>query len=172
MEILSKSEIRKIILGKRLRLSPEDIALKSAKIVEMIRNDKNYKASKVVGIYMPTQNEINLLDLLKDDKVFCVPKIINKGLVFSKVDEDTKFKEAKFNILEPVKIDEVIEIDFLLVPAVAIFNCHRLGFGGGYYDKYLSKYRPKYVVGVIYDFQHVEFFYEDHDQKIDYYFKG
>ena len=61
---------------------------------------------------MPTQNEINLLDLLKDDKVFCVPKIINKGLVFSKVDEDTKFKEAKFNILEPVKIDEVIEIDF------------------------------------------------------------
>ena len=46
MEILSKSEIRKIILGKRLRLSPEDIALKSAKIVEMIRNDKTIKLLK------------------------------------------------------------------------------------------------------------------------------
>jgi len=172
MEILSKAKIRKIILGKRLRLSSKNIALKSANIISKIRLDKNYQKAHVVGIYMPTKNEIDLTDLLKDDKVFCVPKIINKGLLFSKISDDTKFKSAKFNILEPVNIEEVTEIDYLLVPAIAIFNNHRLGFGGGYYDKFLVRYRPKHVVGVIYDFQEVEFEVDSHDQKLDYYFKG
>lgn len=55
MEILSKAKIRKIILGKRLRLSSKNIALKSANIISKIRLDKNYQKAHVVGIYMPTK---------------------------------------------------------------------------------------------------------------------
>lgn len=172
MEILSKSVIRKSLIEKRLRLSKEDIASQSDIIVNQIRKDKNYQDSKIVGIYLPIKNEVDLQKLLEDNKTFCAPKIINNEIVFSKIDSQTKYTQGKYNILEPINLKSIREIDYLIVPAVAIFNNYRLGFGGGYYDKFLSKLRPKHVVGVIYSFQEVKFEVDEFDQPLDYYFKG
>jgi 5-formyltetrahydrofolate cyclo-ligase len=172
METLNKKYVRQLILKKRLMLTLSDIALGSDKIVNQIREDINYQKSNIVGIYLPIKNEVDIRKLLNDDKTFCVPKIVNNEIFFTKIDDKTEYQVGKYNILEPINLEVIDEIDYLIVPAIAIYNNYRLGFGGGYYDRYLHKYRPKYVVGVIYQFQEIEFDVRSHDEKLDYFFKG
>lgn len=172
MATLNKKEVRQLILNKRLTLSKEAISLKSNYIVNQIRHDKNYQTSNIIGIYLPIKGEVDVRELLEDNKIFCAPKIVNNQIIFVKVDRKMKYQLGKYNILEPIDTEEVTDIDYLIVPSVAIFNNYRLGFGGGYYDRYLSKKRPKHTVGVIYDFQEIQFKIENHDEVLDYYFKG
>lgn len=172
MVILNKRELRGQIIEKRSILSKDIIANSSKKIIDQIRKDHNYQSAKVVGIYLPVNNEIDLRELLTDDKTFASPKIINNELYFSVITKDSPYIYGKFNILEPKDLIYIEQIDYLLTPAVAIYNNFRLGFGGGYYDKYLSKLRPKFVVGVIYEFQEQQFETDNYDQQLDYYFKG
>ncbi|MGI6782499.1 MAG: 5-formyltetrahydrofolate cyclo-ligase [Acholeplasmataceae bacterium] len=172
MGILSKKEVRNLVLNKRLSLSQEIISLQSDSIIKLIRQDKNYQTSQKIGIYLPIKGEVDVRRLLTDDKIFCVPKVVGSEMIFTKIDLNTKYHTGKYNILEPINTELIIEIDYLIVPSVAIYNNYRLGFGGGYYDKYLSQSRPKHVVGVIYDFQEVPFELDAHDQPLDYYFKG
>lgn len=172
MAILSKSQVRLKIRSKRRNLNHEVIERSSLEVLEQIRDDLNYQAAKVIGIYLAIDNEINLISILNDKKRFAVPKIINNEIVFVEIDKASQLSKNKFNILEPIDTVIIEELDYLLVPSVAIYNNNRLGFGGGYYDRYLKHKRPKHVVGVIYSFQEVEFEVNDYDQQLDYYFKA
>lgn len=169
-----KKDIRKLLISKRKKISTEEVKRVSKLIIEQIVLDPNYQRAKTVGIYMPINNEIDLTALTKDkSRIFVVPKIINNNnLIFVKIDEKSEFKLNRYNILEPISDENIIEIDYLLVPAVAIYNNYRLGYGGGHYDRYLSHVRPKKIVGVIYQFQEEEFKIDRHDQVLDYYFKA
>ena len=170
----SKKDIRKRLISKRKQISVEEVKLTSERIIKQIVLDPNYQRAKTIGIYMPINNEIDLTMLTKDkSKVFVVPKIINdNNLIFVQIDDSSEFSLNHYNILEPISDDNIIEIDYLLVPAVAIYNNYRLGYGGGHYDRYLSFVRPKKIVGVIYQFQEEEFQIDRHDQILDYYFKA
>ncbi|CUS91999.1 5-formyltetrahydrofolate cyclo-ligase, partial [Candidatus Kryptonium thompsonii] len=70
----------------------------------------------------------------------------------------SELKKSTFGILEPEKIREVglSEIDLVLVPAIAVDRFgNRIGFGAGYYDKFLSQVNcPK--IALVYDFQIVD----------------
>lgn len=172
MKISNKKKVRKEILQLRNGLDKRLVSYYSNQIIDKITNDINYQNSKIIGIYMPINNEIDLLDLLKDkSKQFVVPKIEGTEIVFIKIDEKTNYISNQYKILEPTNGNRVNHIDYLITPAVAINKNFRLGYGGGYYDRYLANHRPNYVVGVIYHFQEVDFEIDIHDQKLDYFFK-
>lgn len=172
---MMKNEIRKLMFERRNQASLDDLKQSSFDIINQIQNDLNYQQSKVVAIFYPMEKEVNLLGLVKDSKTFCFPKVTKEGLHFFKYDPNHTFVKSNFGVMEPeggVIMDDLI--DYMCTPALAISNeLYRIGYGKGYYDQFLSKHRPKHVVGVIFKFQELEELpYDSFDQKLDYYIKG
>lgn len=170
-----KSEIRKEMIETRNNYSQDELKRKNHMIIEQITNDIDYQKSNVVALFYPMKNEVDLLELIKDNKIFCFPKVTQDGLVFIEFNSNTKFQQSKFGVLEPVNGNiKNKEINYIITPALAISkDFYRIGYGKGYYDQFLENNKPNHVVGVIYDFQEIESFKVDsYDQKIDKYFKG
>jgi 5-formyltetrahydrofolate cyclo-ligase len=171
---MTKKDIRLEVIKKRNLLNSEAVKHRSQNCVKIIKSYPGYQEANVVGLFNPIQNELNLLELCVDqNKTFCFPKVETTGLVFYEVNQFTQFKRSPFGVLEPQDAPECKTIDFMIVPALAISkDFYRIGYGKGYYDRYLKNRRSKHVIGVIYDFQEIESFEVDpHDQKLDDYIK-
>ena len=128
-------------------------------------------------IYMPLGNETDtsciLQNALSECKKVVVPvsDTVNTDIIPCTITSDTGFSKGAYSINEPehcVKADES-EIDLVLVPGIAFDKSGgRIGFGKGYYDRFLSKTKAV-KVGFCYEFQIVENAYsEKHDVSVDY----
>lgn len=137
--MIEKDELRKT--AKEIRNSLE-IKKISEGIVKNILASKVYQNAKNIMIFYPIKHEVNLLSLLNYNKNFYLPKVDGENLLvcpYNVGDELTvsafKTKEPK---TEPVSADI---LDIIFVPALMVDkNFNRLGYGGGFYDKFLSKY--------------------------------
>ncbi|MFH1693798.1 MAG: 5-formyltetrahydrofolate cyclo-ligase [Bacillota bacterium] len=170
-----KDDIRRQMIENRNNMSSKSLKAQNDQIMSMIQSDSYFQKATYVGIYYPLKNEVNLLGLTQGNQKYAFPKVESDGIHFYLLDKKTSFKKSKFGIMEPqagMNVDQ--QIDYLLVPALAIAKNHyRIGFGRGYYDRFLAVIRPTHVMGVIYDFQEIESFKTDkHDQQLDGYFKG
>lgn len=148
-----KQSIRSQVLRKRDSLLEEEIKTASQQIVEQIQKLKEYKKAKVVALYQPIKNEVNLLSL--KGKSFAFPKVFGEDIKFF---NDKEFKQGAFNVMEPIGENFVDknDIDIIFVPLVAIDKANnRIGYGKGYYDRYLQDYKGL-KIGVGYSFQVVE----------------
>ena len=100
-------------------------------------------------------------------------KLITSDVISSEsLSSKTKFLPInKFSILEPKNKDKVIFPKIILIPLLGYSKSgFRLGYGGGYYDKYLSKNGIGDVkkIGIAFSFQEVEEIpVEDHDERLD-----
>ncbi len=171
-----KADIRKEMIELRKSLDAKTKEAFDKSLVDQIKNDESYQSAKVVAIYIPMRFEFNLMELTNDDKIFLIPRIENDDIVFVKYEKNMVLKKSLFGTSEPNKdIDLYCDtIDYMILPALAISrDYYRIGYGKGYYDKYVFNHRPKKIVGAIYPFQEVDKFeYDKHDQKLDGYFKG
>ncbi len=164
------------MISRRKSLSATDIFKKSLKIVSKIKELAFYKSSKVLALYFPFKNEVDLLELLNDDeKIFCFPKVRNdsKVLDFFVVKDVKDLKKGAFGILEPLenaKKVAIADIELFLVPGVGFSKTgERIGYGGGFYDSTLKqKSQSAIALGVAFDCQIVEpGFSEDFDIFMD-----
>lgn len=131
----NKTDYRIYAKNLRTRLNVEE---QSLILVEKIRMLKKYIEAKNVMLFYPLKYEINLLELLNDDKNFYLPKVFNKDLLVCPYTDE--LIKSKFNIMEPCSnsVDPKI-LDLIIVPALmADKNGYRLGYGGGFYDRFLS----------------------------------
>lgn len=104
----------------------------------------------LVGAYLPIKEEICLRQLLKwlteFGKPYALPKIISyekREMVFVPCTVSDTLQQNRFGISEPI-LDAETEPDLLIVPALAVdLHGTRLGYGHGYYDRYISKLRAK-----------------------------
>ncbi len=172
---MTKQEIRSYIFQKRKGLSEDDILKMSHNIVKQVRLDEAFKKASYVAIFYPMKGEVNLLELLDGKKNICFPKVEKDGIHFYLYNPDVPFIESSFGVKEPdggELCDDLI--DYMLVPLLATSsNLYRVGYGKGYYDQFLSKHRPKDVVGVLFDFQLLDDIPHDtFDQPLDRYLKG
>lgn len=112
----------------------------SEKLVARIRNSDVYIAAKNVMIYYPLKNEVNLLLLLEDDKNFFLPRVNGKDLEVCSLEKKEFLKKSKLKIYEPQGDSVKSEVlDLIIVPALAADrHGNRLGYGGGYYDRFLA----------------------------------
>ena len=138
---------------------------------------KNKVNGKVIGGYYPYNYEINALNLFKDlekkNYKITLPKINNKAQMnFFYWSTKDPLKVNKFGIPEPISnIKEYPNI--LLVPLVAFDkDLNRIGYGGGFYDRYINKIKKRKKItsiGLAYSFQKVKKIRTNrYDMKLDY----
>lgn len=140
--MLTKNELREKARQIRNSLEIDKI---SEKIVNDIKAAEIYQLAQHIMIFYPLNDEINLLPLLKDNKNFYLPKVQGDDLVVCPYKEGDKLSISKFNTKEPLTkpINPDI-LDIIFVPALMVDKAfYRLGYGKGYYDKFLSKNSPK-----------------------------
>lgn len=156
----SKDFIRQEFIRKRKALTNQEVERLSKKIVEHIRALPSYSAAKTIAIYYPMNQEVDLLDLLKDDKIFCFPKVISyPASMMDFFEPGDTYEISSFGIHEPTgRYVSNQDIDLFLVPGVAFSNeGGRIGYGKGFYDKYLKDVSAK-KIGIMYGFQRVDAF--------------
>lgn len=128
------------IYAKDIRKSL-DIKTLSEKAVSAVRTNKIYKSAQNVMLYYPLTEEIDLRELLKDDKTFYLPKVDGQKLLVCPYDCSDKLEKSCLNINEPCS-DPVKSsiLDLIIVPALAVDKQnYRLGYGGGFYDRFLAQ---------------------------------
>lgn len=134
---MNKLELRIKFKEKRKLLNIKE---KSQIISDKIRMSEIYQTAKNVMLFYPTKFEVDLLDLLTDNKNFYFPKVSGKEILVCP--HNGAFVKSNLNILEPAS--EPINpnlLDLVVVPALAVDKTHyRLGYGGGYYDRFLAKF--------------------------------
>ena len=147
---MTKNEAR--ILALKLRKN-ENTMLESEKTIKAIVESNILDAYDNIGIYYPIKNEINILKLLDiyPNKKFYLP-ITSDEINFVRYEKDDILKDGLFNTKEPIgKIVDINTIDCFIIPCVAITTDNkRIGYGKGYYDRYLQGYRGL-KIGICYD---------------------
>ena len=172
---MNKHEIRKKILKIRKRKNYNNSNFSFKYILKILKKKKIQ--GKVVGGYYPYNYEVDVMKILnnfeKKKYLISLPKIKkNYKMNFF----NWSFKEPlminKYGIPEPTS-NKIIYPSIFLVPLVAYDEkLYRIGYGGGYYDRYLKKIRKRkkfITIGLAYSFQKVKKIpIKEHDMKLDF----
>ena len=172
---MNKSEIRKKILKIRKQKSLKNLKIDFKNILKILK--KNKTSNKIIGGYYPYNYELDPMQILKDLEklkfILSLPKIKkNTQMDFFRWSFNDPLKINKFGIPEPIS-QKVKFPDILLVPMVAFDkNLNRIGYGGGYYDRYitrLKKIKKIVTIGLAYTYQKVNNVpINKYDMKLDY----
>lgn len=172
-----KQLIRKEILAKRKSLDEAEVNRLSMLIVNNIINTDLYKKAGSLCIYMPIRNEVDVT-LIKekaweDGKKLYLPVVNDDEMEFMLYRENDELKPGAYDIFEPTSgiiLDPAADKNILIIMPGSVFsiNRDRIGYGGGYYDKYLEKYAMCKTLAAAYGFQVLsEIPSESHDKKPD-----
>lgn len=140
-----KKDLRKKYIN--IRKNIDNKQEKSIEIINKLIQEEKYIKSKTIGLYNSLPDEVDTEKLIKYsfllDKIVLLPRIIDKELMFYQVKEFEELIKNSFGIYEPVmdhnKLLKKEEIDLIIVPGVCFDKeRNRLGFGKGYYDRYLE----------------------------------
>lgn len=172
-----KKETRKNIIKERDKLDKVSKKAMDNEIIEKLIMSETYKKARGIFIYIGFGSEINtkiiIEDALNSGKEVYVPKIIKKYMILIKIDSLENLVTSSYGILEPIgdKNDfDVNKLDLIVMPGVAFDEiCNRLGYGGGYYDKFLDKNNIECKkVALAYELQVLnKLEAEEHDVKVD-----
>ncbi len=132
----------------------------SQKICNKFIQTDIYIKSDSIGCYYPIGSEVDIkyifLDIFKKNKKLFLPKIKNDIINFTIVKNLDSLIKNRFGILEPAADNNHTisnKIDLLIVPAIAVTRSGmRLGYGEGYYDKFLTLYKIR-TISIVYDDQ-------------------
>ncbi len=139
---MNKSEIRKKLLKARKQNNNKNLVIKFSNIVKILKKEKVNR--KIIGGYYPYNNEVDSIQILnKLEKLgyqISLPKIKkNNQMDFLYWSTKEPLSINKYGIPEPSS-DQIVYPSILLVPMVAFDNnLNRVGYGGGYYDRYINK---------------------------------
>jgi 5-formyltetrahydrofolate cyclo-ligase len=157
-----KSALRNEILQKRNSLSIFEISSKSRSVQENLIRSNEFIESKSIGIYLPIGSEVQTKDIISNalgsEKTVLLPRIVQNDLQFLVVEkkdfDQDLFEVNKFGIKEPKKTNMKTEMDLLIVPGI-VFDYHgyRIGYGYGYYDKFMAEEKFSKSIGLAYNFQ-------------------
>lgn len=140
-----KESLRNLLLEKRDNTSFDLMKIASGKIQKKLKKIFAFKDAQKIGAYYPIGSEIFTQDiiqeLLSQGKEVFLPKVVGDSMEFRKISSFSSLEHGSFDIMEP-KDDCPIDnnLDVILVPTVGISPIGvRLGYGHGFYDKFLAK---------------------------------
>lgn len=163
---MKKEDARKIGRQRRNALSAFELYKNSEIIADKVVKTKEFQQATRIMIYKDCKNEVQTGEIIaaarKLGKKVAFPRVTDGGtMLFYDVEDENRFEKSQFGILEPVDGYEVCENDFceslMIVPGVAFDrNCRRVGYGGGYYDRYLEHCENLTTIAVAFSCQIVE----------------
>ena len=172
---MSKKVLRKEILDIRNALDTDYRVMSDDKIFDNVIALDCFKNSETIAIYMNFGSEVSTRKLISYSldigKTVVIPKTISStDMIFCKIDRDTVYVKDKYGIDTVddslVAEDKATDIDMFIVPGVAFDrNGGRIGYGAGYYDRYLKGFEAT-KVGICYDAQLVD---DVHNERNDIY---
>ena len=163
---MDKKELRKAIRQKKKVMTLEEIESRSQKLGELFRASQAYQEAETIYFYLPYNQEVRtvpmILAALQDGKKVAVPKVYGEEMKFISIENLDGIAEGYMGIPEPSADGPVAQDDkaLVLMPGLAFDReGHRIGYGGGFYDKFLSREPHHPTVALCYEFQmlsHVE----------------
>ena len=172
--------IRNQIFEAKLELGKERRKLLNNAIIEKLYNSSFYKEANHIMVYVSFGSEINTHDFIKESlkkgKRISVPVTFpdSKEIKPSELLDFDELEIGFYNILTPkdesIRFIDPNEIDLIIVPGVAFDRKgYRIGYGGGYYDRFLSSYPDIIKLSIAYDLQLIdEVPRKDHDIPVDF----
>ena len=165
-----KSELRKQVLHEMKAISQEQKPAIDQALTERLLHHPFYQEAKVIATYLSFPHEFQTQELieqvLKDGKKVLIPKTYPKGRMDFVVYDPQQLVKTSFGLLEPegeLTVIDSCQIDLIHVPGL-VFTTegYRIGYGGGYYDRYLEHF-PGHTLSTVYPCQIQDFSPENHD---------
>ncbi len=155
----TKEGLRREVLKKRRSLSEEERSSRDIRIRERLRNLPEFRTAKKILMFYPAKGEPDITPLLeevlREGRSLFLPKVEGERIKAVRVRKLSELSEGSFGIPEPAGGEEIdpSSLEAVVVPGVVFDrSCYRIGFGRGYYDRFLPLVKaPK--IGVAYSFQ-------------------
>ena len=173
---MDKKQLRARIREQKRAMTPAQIEQTSARLGELFAASDAYKNAKTIYGYLPYNQEVRTVPMLeralKEGKRVAVPKCYGDEMKFIFMDDLSRVEKGYANIPEPIADGPVAddETALVLMPGLAFDpQGHRIGYGGGFYDKFLAAEPNHPTLALCYEFQmlpHLET--EEHDIPVDY----
>lgn len=157
---MDKQALRKAIREKKRAMTEEQICEASLRLGELFIRSEMYQQAKTLYGYLPYNQEVRttamLQQALSDGKRVAVPKIYGDEMKFIFLDDLSQVEKGYSGIPEPIKDGPVADdpTALVLMPGLAFdAQGHRVGYGGGFYDRFLEKEPNHPTIALCYEFQ-------------------
>ena len=157
---MDKQALRKEIREKKRAMTPEQIEAASNRLGELFAACDAYKNARTVYGYLPYNQEVRTVPMLeralRDGKRVAVPKVYGDQMKFIYITDLSLVEEGYAGIPEPVADGPVADdpVALILMPGLAFDpQGHRIGYGGGFYDRFLAQEPMHPTVALCYEFQ-------------------
>lgn len=149
----SKKELRQAYIARLQQLDLNTRLSEEKRLHSRLYDQPEWGRAKVIAVTLSQSFEIDtapiILHARHEGRTVVVPRTLpGHQMEFVEITEETSFDETTFGVLEPHegRVFQPNEIDLMVVPGVAFtLSGRRLGFGGGYYDRYLANYNGKTI---------------------------
>lgn len=160
---MDKASLRREIRKKKRAMTEADICLRSKKLAELFAASPAYRDAKTIYGYLPYNQEVRTVPMLeqalRDGKRVAVPKVYDETMRFIYLDDLSAVAKGYSGIPEPVADGPVADdpTALVLMPGLAFTLAgDRMGYGGGFYDRFLADEPDHPTLALCYDFQIVE----------------
>lgn len=172
---MDKRELRRTIRERKRAMTEEEIVARSAALGEAFAASELYQKADTVYGYLPYNQEVRTVPMLeqalRDGKKVAVPKVFDDEMAFIYLTDLTQVEKGYAGIPEPIANEPIAhdEKALVLMPGLAFdAEGHRIGYGGGFYDKFLQREPEHPTLALCYEFQMLEHLEtEAHDIPVD-----
>ncbi len=156
----TKQEFRREVSRRRRELKAEDAVRMSALITEKVLKLNEYREASLILVYIDYKNEVQTRQIIeaawRDGKLVAAPKVNGKEMDFYLLNSHDDLESGYMGIMEPreglIKTDAADGM--MVMPGVAFDRkLHRVGYGGGFYDRFLEAHLQIRRVAVAYEIQ-------------------
>ena len=160
---MEKAELRRKIREQKRAMTEAEIESRSAQLGELFIQSELYMAAETIYGYLPYNQEVRTVPMLeqalKDGKKVAVPKVYGDTMKFIYLEDLSQVEKGYAGIPEPVADTPVADdpTALVLMPGLAFTkNGDRMGYGGGFYDRFLADEPHHPTLALCYAFQMVE----------------
>ena len=161
---MNKKELRSIIRAQKRAMTEQMIQEKSEALARQFFETEQYRTARSIYGYLPYNQEVRTVEMLeqaiRDGKRVAVPKCYDDEMRFIWMEDLNQVEKGYAGIPEPIADGPVAddETALVLMPGLAFDKeGHRIGYGGGFYDKFLAREGDHPTLALCYDFQMVEY---------------
>lgn len=160
---MDKTELRNMIRDQKRAMTPQQIENASGALGKKLAETEQYRQAKTIYGYLPYNQEVRTVAILEraiqEGKRVAVPKVYGDEMRFIYIEDLTSVEKGYSGIPEPIADSPVADdpTALVLMPGLAFDRQgNRIGYGGGFYDKFLAKEPEHPTVALCYDFQVLE----------------